>query len=169
MDTTTNRLAEDAARSSRIGGEFSRLRNDGSATADELREFIGQLQGRSPQEVLGIVAKSGLIKGIILATIGFAVLMVVFTVIPYAMSQGSDSDKAVTVTQPAKPAADAKADDTAAANPNAAGEATPVAAATPTDSGSPDLKKRLGIDETKIADPNSNPLDKLDNLLDGID
>ncbi len=167
MDTTTNRLAEDSPRSSRVGGEFSRLRNDGSATADELREFIGQLRGRNPQEVLGIVAQSGLVKGMLLATIGFAVLMVAFTVIPYAMGKESDADKAVTVTQPTAPAADTKPNDSTTADP---GAAAPATAATPTDSGSPSLKKQLGIDETKVADPKSNPLDKkLDNLLDGID
>ena len=69
-----------------LRGDVERLKANSSATAEELREFVGGLKGRSPQEVLGIVSATGLFKGTIQATVGMAVVLAVFTVLPWAIA-----------------------------------------------------------------------------------
>ena len=151
-----------------LGSELRQLKTNGEATTGELREFLGTLRGRSPQEVLGAVAQSGLTRSIVIATIGFVVVLAVFTVVPYgyhtlwpeqAVAAASDKDADTSQTP-----------DEAPVNP-----VQPAAANPPTDdipAGAGDLPGKLGIGETKSADPGKNPLDsnnKIDKLLDGID
>lgn len=142
------------------------LRGHSSATAAELREFLGQLKGRSPQEVMGIVAQSSLFRGITTATIACAVLLVIFTVGPYVIYGGPNAQipqkTVATSVVPADSDADAAAD-----------QSTETAPTEQDDSTKPDLAKAaqaMGIGETAEAAPDKNPLDsKLDNLLDGIE
>lgn len=159
-----------------IRGELQRLGTNGSASVDELRNFIGEMHGKRPEEVLGAVASSNLIQSTLIATAGIAVLLVVFTAVPYFLSGGqeeaaagsgnqaatqtdAESDTADESSQPAAPTAD---DGAAQAAAGGSGDAT-------TTSGDP-LLDNLGIGETKTAAPTENPLDKnLDKLLDGID
>jgi hypothetical protein len=160
-------LEQQQKRSSGVVGDLQRLKTEGSATAAELREFLSHLKGRSPKEVMGVVAESELIRCTVIATVGCFVLLVVMTVVPYALSGRSSS------VAEKKPAAAAVAQPTNE-EPTAAVEksaSTPDQAAT-TDP-EPDLEraaKAMGIGGTADADPNSNPLDnKLDKLLDGIE
>ncbi len=158
-------LEQQQPRTVGIAGDLKRLKADSGATATELREFLSHLKGRSPQEVMGVVAESNLFRSILTATAGCVVLLVVFTIVPYALSSRSAS-----VSE--KPAA-------AAVTPtNEAPTAAAQAAASPAESaaavpGEPDLEraaKAMGIGGTAEADPNTNPLDsKLDKLLDGIE
>ncbi len=133
--------------------DLHNLKQNGSASIAELKEFLGRLQGRSPQEVVGLVSTSLLVQSMIIATVGTLAIMVIFTIGPY-MVYGPPQ-----VKQAAKPPA-------AAAAPAATSTAK-------SDEPSGDDKtkavKAMGVDETKIVDPNSNPLDnkKFDNLLDG--
>ncbi|MEJ7595754.1 MAG: hypothetical protein WKF77_29945 [Planctomycetaceae bacterium] len=152
-----------------VSGVFSnmqRLRVHSSASATELREFLSQLKGRSPQEVMGIVAESSLVQGITRATIASAVLLVVFTIIPYAISGGPDS------VAPKTPAGniDRQATSSSTAEPQVPETVAKEAAASPAE---PDLKRAaeaMGIGGTAKADADTNPLDtKLDKLLDGIE
>jgi len=171
MDQTRKQLEDQPTPATGIAGDMKRLHGDATATAAELREFVATLKGRSPAEVLGAIGESSLFQGIVQATVGCVVILVVFTVGPYLWYGPAEA---------ATPDAEASVADVAA-QPAAA--ATPDAAATTVDSGTADTEasgqagseveqaaKAMGIDETRQADPKSNPLDKnLDSLLDGVD
>jgi hypothetical protein len=151
--------------SSGVPGELRRLKDNGSASAAELREFVGALRGKSTRELLGEVAKSKLVSSVGVATLAFVVLLAIATVVPY-MLRGEPVA--------AKPAAASPADRNAAATASAAaptGQKTPGDAASVNDPSQPNIARAaaaLGIDETKTAAPDKNPLeDDLDNLLDG--
>jgi hypothetical protein len=146
-------------------GDASALRVNGAASIAELKEFLGTLKGRDPQQVIGIVSSSLLVQSVAMAVIGTVLGLALFTVGPYLM-YGPPKAKSV-AAKPEKPAA----------TPAVAPSATPGANAKASDakSNQPDAAraaKSLGIDEVKSADANKNPLDKgpnLDNLLDGLD
>ena len=153
-----------------IGGfsDMKRVKESSAASVAELREFLGQLKGRSPQEVMGVVAQSSLVQGIMTATIATGVILLLGTVIPYAWfggpdaaqaAEGNDTTSAAVSSEPSSSDAGDVVDNEAPADA--------------TDSNAPDLEraaKAMGIDQTKSADPETNPLDnKLDNLLDGIE
>jgi hypothetical protein len=145
--------------------DFNRLTNDGGASVAELRQFIGQMRGRSPQEVLGLVAQSSLLHGVIVATLLTVLLMATFTVGPYFWNKATQI-----VKQPA-PAPVAKTTEAAPAaeKPTASAEVSPPKAdrAEPLEKPQidPALAKRLGVDEVKGSDPNKNPLDSKDDDL----
>jgi hypothetical protein len=137
------------------------VRSNGAASLGELREFLGTLHGKSPQEVIGIVSTSLLVQSMLIATAATIAVVFIFTVIPYLV-YGPPQEKVAK-----KPAAAAPA-------PTAPTSAAPAVAATTPAAGQPDVEaatKALGIDETKPADPTKNPLDNpnLDKLLDGVD
>jgi len=128
----------------------------------ELREFIGSLKGRKPQEVMGDVASNGLVQGILLSTVGFVVILLVFTVIPYFMAdeepvaQKEDNSTVITASEE---------------NPQQQEETQETDQQTPTaEEGTGDaVLDNLGIGETKDANPDENPLgDKFNDLLEGV-
>ena len=145
--------------------DLKHLQSNTQATVGELREFLGQLKGRSPQEVMGIIAQSSLVQGIAAATAGCVVLLAVFTIVPYFMSDGSspgpgsgqNNGTPAVASVPDNSEADTQQDDGRETDTNS----------------EPDLKSAadaMGISEAAEADPETNPLDsKLDKLLDGID
>ena len=59
------------------------VRSNGSASLGELREFLGTLHGKSPQEVIGIVSTSLLVQSMLIALAGTALILFVFTLGPY--------------------------------------------------------------------------------------
>ena len=142
--------------------DLRNIKTNGTASLAELQEFLGSLKGRSPQEVIGIVSTSLLVQSLSIATIGTVLGMVVFTVVPYMLygplKSGPTAAKA--------PATAANAEHT---EPAAAINTEKPAAADP---GKPDVakaSKAMGLEETKNADPNKNPLESspnLDKLLD---
>jgi hypothetical protein len=136
-------------------GELKRLKSNASASTAELREFVRGLRGRSPQEVMGIVSASALTKSLVTATFATVVLLGALTVIPYAFS-GPPKPKTSkpTAQETAKPEADS-------AKSAAAGDI-------PSEDNLKRASKAMGLDETKTADPNKNPLDNFDNLLDKV-
>lgn len=142
--------------------DLHNLQQNGSASLEELKEFLGRLQGRSPQEVVGIVSTSMMVQSMVIATLGTLAIMAVFTLGPYLVYGAPQAKK--TAAAPAKVAAPANAP---------ASNATPPAQAKPGELSEEDKAKapaKLGIDETKTADPNKNPLDNktFDNLLDKV-
>jgi hypothetical protein len=160
MKNPPSRLSEPSTRPRGLAGDFRRLSTDGAASAAELREFVGQMRGRSPQDVLGLVAGNSLMQSMAITTIATAVLLVVFTVIPYFLFDGEQAAK-----KSAKPT-QATAATTAAPSNNST--AAP-AAATPEQTAQDNQQKAveaLGIGETKTSDPSTVPLDPLDKLLD---
>jgi len=162
-----------------VGGELRSLKQHGSATMSELREFVTQMRGKSAQEMLGAVAESGLVRATIQATLGCIVLMGVFTVGPYYLGGDKAEAKPAGPVAPGKEKADStapSANGDAVANDAKSTDASPTTAAADAKSQNRDLPspedldkaaKKLGIGETKSADPKVNPLDKdLDFLLD---
>ncbi len=96
----TSREEQDGRRSSGITRDIRAVRDNGTASLQELREFVGTLKGRRPQEVMGIVAGNGLVQGIGISAIGFVVVLLVFTAIPFFLA----SDESVAKTVKPRPA-----------------------------------------------------------------
>lgn len=145
-----------------IGGDLRRLKSEGTASIAELKEFLGKMRGRSPQEVLGQIAQSSLVQCTIWATLLTAVFMAAFTLGPYYLRDPKAAAK------PAKPKAAAAQ---AAAAPSATASA-PASKATPSTEEAPERSnvekaaEKMKMNETKVADPKKNPLDgDLDKLL----
>ena len=142
--------------------DYRALRENTAASVGELREFLGRLKGRSPQEVMGIVAHSSLVRGISIATAGTLVLLCAFTIGPWVLADDKQADQ---TAQNNQPVSDNQSDQ------------QPVTAAdqgtTDSDPNEPDVERAaaaMGIDKTETAPPDKNPLDsKLDNLLDGVE
>lgn len=164
MEPIRKHLEQQQAPVAGIAKDLRRLKTEGAASAEELRQFIGQLRGRSPQEVMGVVAQSDLFRSILLAGIGCAVLLVALTVIPYALREPATPTAAAQPVSETDTAPKEPAPDTA--------EATTENVASET-AGQPDLKRAaaaMGIDDAAPANSDTKPLDdKLDKLLDGID
>jgi hypothetical protein len=174
MERAGEQISENQPAPGGVVRDLKRLKSHGAATAAELREFIGQMKGKSPQEVLGLVAKSGLTRAIFLATLLFAVLLVALTVIPYVIKQRRANVAAPVAGQDVAPGANTAqpAETNPPEGPEANGTATSDLPAGQTGA-SPDADRAIdamGIGDTRVADPDNNPLeDKLDDLLDGIE
>jgi hypothetical protein len=171
MADTREHMAETNPQPGSVVRDLKRLKSDGSASVAELRQFLQQMKGKSPQAMLGLVAKSGLARSTALATFLFAVVLVTLTVVPYALRDRTAKPSETAASE--KPAAESAGRKPAAEIPGP--EPAAAAAATADDAGkTPPVSDRaleaLGIGETKTADPKKNPLeDKLNNLLDGVE
>ena len=143
-----------------IGHDLKNLRRNVSATADELRDFLGQMKGKSPKEMLGLVAQSTLSKGFMQSIVIFSALILVFTVIPFTIGLFNPKEEKKVQTQESAPANvdnDKNNPATTATDP----EGNPV----PTgETGNPVIDT-LGIGETKEAPKAVNPLDDTGNDL----
>lgn len=148
-----------------IMGDVQSVKRNGAASLGELREFIGSLKGRKPQEVMGEVATNGLVQGIVMSSVGFVAVLLVFTAIPFFMAEEQPVvQKEVT---PAV-AADTQQEGESANDGNSEQTATSDATAEEGATGDAVLDN-LGIGETKAADPEENPLgDKFNDLLEGV-
>jgi hypothetical protein len=143
---------------------MQRARDGAFASTAELREFVHNLRGKSPQEVLGAVANSGLAQGVAVATFGTIVLMAVFTVVPYYMYGGKAAAKAK-IAAAAAATAKAEADAANTAESAVATSEKTKAASKDASSNAQQTLEKMGESETKQADPKVNPLDNLDDLL----
>lgn len=152
-----------------ISSDLKNLKTHGTATAAELREFLAKTHGRSPQEVLGLVAESGLVKATIQCVIGCVLLMIATSAIPYAWNKAYPPDKA-TAAKPRPAAAKDKESTPVTDTQNAATVDSPSADKSKSPATDVDkAAKAMGIGDTKAADPKKNPLDKdLDKLLDDV-
>jgi len=149
-----------------LGRDLHRLKKHGGMTLTEMREFIRQLHGRKPSEVLGIVSNNALIRAMGESVLYSGLLLVVLTVVPFLFAgdeKGSGS-KAVPLAQANNEATSPAA---TADNPVPGSDATAISADSPisTDDAQKAVKA-MGLGETKTADPDTNPLDNLDSLLD---
>ena len=66
-----------------IAADIRSVKHNGAASITELREFMRSLKGRKPQEAMEIASNNGLIRGLVISTIGFLVVLFVFTLIPF--------------------------------------------------------------------------------------
>jgi len=151
-----------------IGGitaDIRSVKHNGAASITELREFIGSLKGRKPQEAMEIASNNGLIRGLVISTIGFLVVLLVFTAIPFFLHE----DEVVTqqgITPTSENALDTQKSNSAA---DAGTQGGTDSSQTPSAQGA-ELLDKLQIGETKTADPDANPLDsQFNDLLDGIE
>jgi len=149
MDNPQNRVPAGSFSSLR---DMENIKQNGAASLEELKEFLGKLQGRSPQEVVGLVSSSLLVQSMVIATLSVLAVVAIFTIGPYMVYGAPQAKKAAAVPAPAAAPAPVE----------------PTKTDEPVDDKSRAMKA-LGIDETKDSDPKANPLEnKLDNLLDNV-
>ncbi len=161
--------------------DMRQVRTHGSATMQELREFLANMKGKRPQEVLGMIAQSSLIQGMFWSTVIVGVLLVgcTFASWGYKKSRGDfepvakqqaeqPDDGAAQEAAPAgndaaqPPEGNSAAPSGTAASGAAAGSASPAAPADPAAA----VADPLGIGETRLADPKVNPLEnRSDDIL----
>jgi pyruvate/2-oxoglutarate dehydrogenase complex dihydrolipoamide acyltransferase (E2) component len=147
--------------------DIQQLRAGTAVSIAELRDFLAQLKGRRPQEVIGIVSASLLVQSLSLASLLVVAVLVIFTLGPYLLYGPPQPKQATQKKSPAAVASDA-----AVAPPSPVPAAEPAAnSATPATPNLERASRVMGLDEAKPADPQKNPLDSpnLDKLLDGID
>lgn len=156
------------------GRDLKKLRQSSTAVASELHDFLSRMEGKSPREVLGTIATSGLGRSLVTATFAFAVLTAVFTVGPYfwgMLIDGGDETEIAAQEETTPAAAQA-----AGAKPAQPAEGQP--AATQADAAGVNLNKgngeeiidKLGVGDTVTAPLNVNPLESAtDDLLEGLD
>jgi len=151
-----------------LARDIHRAKHGAKASAEELREFVKQLRGRSPQEMLGIVAENGLIRATALASVITLVFMVAFTVGPYFWKQWNPKPVAATpAPAPAAPAAAPTATSTTPGAPVAGGAAAAAQGSGLNSPADPTIKDpRAAATAVKSFDINANPLDNTkDDLL----
>ncbi|MFT5126258.1 MAG: hypothetical protein ACI9TH_001048 [Kiritimatiellia bacterium] len=138
---------------SSVVSDVKNARRNSGAVAGEVREFLAQMQGRSPQEMLGMIAQSSLIKCTIQAVFVMLAVLVVFTIIPYGLEKlrGGDAAKAKAAPEVAQPVVVPEKPATAAS--------VDAAPATENSDEPDDLLDKLGVGETKVAPAKENPLD----------
>ncbi len=129
--------------------DFRELKANSSATVQELQEFLRQLRGKSPQEMLGVVATSQLFRATILSVVLVTGAILVLTAFPYFFGEEPATAPEPVVAAPAAP------------NP-----APPVIAPKVATPEAPDPLAPLGVNGQLPAAPNKNPLeDKGENFL----
>jgi hypothetical protein len=146
------------------------LRGHGSASLSELREFIAKMRGKPPQEVLGMIAQSGLARAMSLATLLVLLMVVVGTAVPFAWNQitgqpGKSGKAAQAVSSPTDKSAESAKEP--AKTGSAGAETTePKAKRDPKEA----ILDKLGIGETKTAPKGINPLEgRTDDILKDLD
>ncbi len=160
VERTKEHLADSVPEKGGIVGDMQRLKEDGGASLAELREFVGNMHGKSPQEMLGVLAQSRLAINIAISAVGCAVLMIAWSALAFYWP-GSNDDSAK------KQMAEKTSSQSNLAPTKTSPAATTKTTIAATGTGktgkakSSDIAKRLGIKETKTGVPN------LDNLLDG--
>lgn len=130
------------------------------ASPGELDDAVGQIRGKSPDEVLAAMSQASLSRCVGAASVACVILLVVLTVVPMILFPPTDTKAAA-----ATPAAPAKTEEKPAAAPADANASTGEKKSEGDQKPSADAVKKLGLDETKQSDPKKNPLDNVDDLL----
>ena len=132
------------------------MRANGEASIAELRAFLAQARGRSPQEVLGLIAASGLARGMFLSTILIAVVVFVGTAVPFAHGKlfGDATNSGAGAAK-----APAKDNDTEPPTPPEKKTETVDAKTPAKKTAEEDILDKLGIGETKPVPKGINPLE----------
>lgn len=133
----------DASRESMAStkADLRELKTNSSATVQELQEFLSQLRGKSPQEMLGVVASSQLFRATILSIILVTGTIFALTAFPYFFGEEPTPDsEPVAEVIPAAPA-------------------PPVTGPKPTNPEKPVNLAPLGVNDKLTAPPNTNPLE----------
>ena len=147
--------------------DLRELKINSTATVQELQQFLRELRGKSPQELLGVVASSQLIRATILAVILVTVAIFALTAFPYFFGEQSAAEPEPTALASAAPAPEPEPEPTsvaaAASAPATEAEPKPSSIKTPQ---TPGPLAPLGVNEKLPAAPNKNPLeDKGEDFL----
>lgn len=165
MGSLNDRNNSGATNSSQRAGEIGRLKAGAQGTMEELHEFLGQMRGKSPQQVLGLVAASGLTMGIVWSTLATFVVLMIFTAGPYfvygdvaakeAAAKKAKAEAAAAEKAEEEAASEAAAEQAAAEESNTVNKETAVKAMT------------QEFEEAKGTSPDDVP--DVDNLLDSLE
>tara|TARA_R110002096_G_scaffold169222_3_gene340759 strand:- start:5336 stop:5839 length:504 start_codon:yes stop_codon:yes gene_type:complete len=147
------------------------LQQNSTAVASEFRAFLAKMEGKSPKEVLGAIATSGLGKSFFTATFAFAVATAIFTVGPYfwELQFGGAGNEVGEMEETAAAASTSAEQPAANPSPNPATETPSDAAGVNLNNGQ-EIVDKLGVGDTVTAPLNVNPLESAsDDLLEGLD
>ena len=149
-------------------GDFKKLGRNSQAVVGELREFLANLKGKSPKEMMGAVAESSLAQSLLISTAIMTVLVFAFSAVPYLLKeeqetiQSMEKGKTVQEGTAEESTTPSDSDGSSAAD---AGETKEAESLKSSEQKAADI---LGVGE--VADPDANPLDSGgDDLLDGLD
>ena len=148
--------------------DFKQLGQNSQAVVGELREFLSNLKGKSPKEMMGAVAESSLAQSLLISTLIMTILVFACSAIPYFLKdeqeavQSADKGSAVEEETGGQPAGQSGSGESSS---DESGEAKEAEASKTPEQKTADI---LGVGE--VADPDSNPLDSGGgDLLDGLD
>ena len=71
--------------------DLKNLKGNSSATVDELRDFMKQMRGKSPADMLGAIAQSTLVRSLIVSTVSIVALLFTLTAASYFFSDEQSS------------------------------------------------------------------------------
>ena len=128
--------------------DLRQMSTNSKASVAELKTFLAELKGKSPQEMLGVVAASQLARSIILSTVLVIAAIGLFTAVPFILKK-----------DPKPEAAPAEQQGSVGVSPTSS---PPPETPTPTEPQSPakaDPLSELGVGEERQAPPNENPLE----------
>jgi len=83
-----------------LSRDIKNLKSNSSSTAAEVRSFLAEMQGKSPREMLGVIAQSDLVSSLLASTAIICFLLVAFTGLAFAMSE-EEAQPTATSTGPA--------------------------------------------------------------------
>jgi hypothetical protein len=134
-----------------VKGDFKNLKASSAVSAGELRQFLAEMRGQTPKEMLGSIAQSSLVRSVAISTACICFLLLALSGIAYG----------VRVMNPGEPKKKETAE-TPANKPDPATNAIVAGATT----GTNDV---LGINQSKQGKPKeTNPFDTKGDLLDDI-
>ncbi|MDP6795801.1 MAG: hypothetical protein QF721_03855 [Verrucomicrobiota bacterium] len=138
------------------------LKRNSAAVTAELNQFMREMRGKSPREMLGAVARSSLLRSGFTAAILLVIILFSATIIPFATRDDAESSPQNGEPQPV---ATSKTNAKATA-PSPAATANTNASAIPPGDDKQKLADKLSIGETKQGQPSEpNPFEATDDLL----
>ena len=149
-------------------GDFKKLGRNSQAVVGELREFLANLKGKSPKEMMGAVAESSLAQSLLISTVMMTILVFALSAIPYYLKDEQASAEAAEKGTAAEDNPTEQSNAPSSAGERSSGEEGSVQETAPSKTPEQKTADILGVGE--VADPDSNPLDSGgDDLLDGLD
>lgn len=149
-------------------GDFKKLGRNSQAVVGELREFLANLKGKSPKEMMGAVAESSLAQSLLISTVMMTILVFALSAIPYLLKDEQASAEAAEKGTAAEDNRAEQSNAPSGAGESSSSEAGAVQETAPSKTPEQKTADILGVGE--VADPDSNPLDSGgDDLLDGLD
>ena len=147
-----------------VSRDVKNIKKNTSTVADELNQFLAEIRGKSPTEMLGAFAKSNLVQSGITATIILLCILIITTIIPFALNNNKTSKQNITIETSTS---------TSTTNVPQRVITTPIANSSktnktvkPTTNAPESVAKTLGIGESKEGDPpEPNPFDSTGDLL----